>query len=106
MTLGDLYDEIDWSGTESALEEWKSTAMKEMEPSSYSDFSRKWRCTLIAYALPPELTVDPPSGWTLERSQSARVALGAAGVWDQIVEYLIQRGFLSNVNAEVVAKEN
>jgi hypothetical protein len=104
MTLADLYDTIDWSDTEEALESWKSKSMDKMPEESYDDFSRKWRCTLIAYALPTEVTETAPPGWTPERQAHARQALSMAGVWDKIVDMLITHGLLEG--QPLVKQEN
>jgi hypothetical protein len=100
MTLTQLYDTIDWSGTEEALEEWKSKAVKRLPEDSYEEFAKRWRCTLIAYALPVELHGQPLEGWNEDRMHAARQALGMAGVWDKIVDTLIVHGLLEGMPLE------
>ena len=99
MTLAELYSFIDWSETEQTLARWKTLAMPSIGVETPEDFQTRFRYALLLYALPTEI-VGEQEGWSIERQQSARYALGAAGVWNQVVDYLIERGLLGPLEAE------
>ena len=56
-TLEDLYQALDWSGSDESLEAWKKEH-PEVEETQESGFARNWRLTLLLYALPKEITGD------------------------------------------------
>ena len=87
MTLADLYTSLDWSGTGTALTRW-ATHVTHSEHEPVTDFAPRLRQALLLYALPQEL-VGPQPDWTPERQQAARAALATAGVWDQVVDWLV-----------------
>lgn len=79
LTLSDLYNSLDWIGLKTG--------------GQYLFGSRKFRETLLAYALPTQI-VGELHGQSPERQHEARVALKAAGVWDQVVDWMIAQHLL------------
>ena len=53
----------------------------------------RYRCTLLAHALPEEMVGDIPEK-TDQTQQAARQALKAQGVWDQILDELVRLGLM------------
>ena len=101
LTVMDLYNAIDWSGTTEVLSNWKKDypediLLKEEDNTSFLD---NFRQTLLAYALPKEIVGELPEG-NEEKMQSARWALHAAGVWQFVVDWLIAQDLLGVVRQE------
>ena len=92
LTLQSLFDSLDFSGSEAEMEKWK----KQAEPEEQEDpqFARNWRLTLLLYALPEEITGGEALEWTLERSKAARYTLHCAGVWPQVVDWLVRNDLM------------
>jgi hypothetical protein len=94
MTLSDLYNALDWANTDGVLEEWQQRhAPEEEKENPDPEFMRNFRCTLLSYALPAEI-VGPQPDFNSERQQAARWALNAAGVWQQVLDYLVRNQLL------------
>ncbi len=102
MTLSDLYDTLDWSGSEVALENWQ--AKNETDWKADPEFAKNWRLTLLLYALPQQITGDQAEDWSKERAESARSALHNAGVWQQVVDYLVRNDLLDPVELTLLQK--
>mgnify|MGYP003625631959 CR=1 FL=1 len=105
-TLEDLYQALDWSGSDESLEAWKKEH-PEVEETQESGFARNWRLTLLLYALPKEITGDQAEDWSEEKQESARGALHHAGVWPQVCDWLIQNDLIDvSAVVEDIAKKS
>ncbi len=58
-----------------------------------SDLRTRYRMALLAYALPEEIVGKIP-GWTPKRQEDARQCLVVEGVWDQVVDILVEKGLM------------
>jgi hypothetical protein len=99
MTLLDLYSSLDWSGTEEAAEHWQEDHPEQTNQPD-KEFTTQWRQTLLLYALPQEITGSQCPDWSMERNQSAKAALAAAGVWPQVVDWLVRNDLIGPVEAD------
>ena len=101
LTVMDLYNAIDWSGTTEVLDNWKKDFPDDvlLEEEHNTSFLDNFRQTLLAYSLPTEIVGELPEG-TEEKMQSARWALHAAGVWQFVVDWLIAQGLLGAVEQD------
>jgi|3_EtaG_2_1085321.scaffolds.fasta_scaffold01425_5 hypothetical protein len=102
MTLADLYNSIDWSGSEKTLKEWQ--AKNDTDWKADPEFARNWRLTLLLYSLPQQIVGDQAEEWSKEKAESARAALVHAGVWEQVVDYLIRNNLLDEVELTLLQK--
>jgi len=93
MTLAELYDSIDWSGTEAAYDKWAKG--REVEEEVPGAFKESWRTTLLLFSLPREmLPFEYGKEWTEERKAEARYLLHSAGVWPQVTKWLVENNLI------------
>lgn len=96
MTVADLYQKLSWEGTERSLGLWRQQANGAEVEEPDGEWLASWRQTLLAYALPQSLT--GLEDWSKENQDSARSMLVSAGVWDQVVEILVQNDLVVHEN--------
>lgn len=81
VTLEDLYQAIDWSGSDEALQQFYAQSGRSDERENET-FRKKFRCVLLQEALYGENTVRT----------AARYFLHLAGVLDQAISFCKARG--------------
>ena len=89
-TLKNLVDDLDWTKSEVALDKWKRTASPNRDDNVGTTLGR---LRLLLHALPTEI-VGQIENQSDERQQAARYFLSMAGVWDQVVEWLVNHKLL------------
>lgn len=81
ITLEDLYQAIDWSGSDKALQQFYAKSGREGEREN-EVFRKQFRCVLLQEALYGKG----------DRRTSARYFLRMAGVWDQVASFCKTKG--------------
>ena len=83
-TLADLYDGIDWRGSEEVLSQWHQEQGKmDKLGEGIKSSVRKFRCAMLEEAL---------WGEDSYRMMWARYMLDRAGIWHQVAEAMISAG--------------
>jgi hypothetical protein len=102
LSIHDLYNALDWSKAEDALTKWSKHLERPDAPKLDPDcapFTDRFRKTLLAYALPIEISGPLPAE-SPDIRNAARRLLTSAGVWNQAVDWLVQQDLLGPAEEE------
>lgn len=99
LSISDLCSALDWSGTDSALASWQRFNPVSSTNESLDSFRIKFRHALLAYSLPAEITGSLPDE-SPEMRNAARWALKTAGVWTQVVDWLLAESLIGPAQAD------